>query len=740
MKRPFAVIGLTLFFVTSFLFDFETGVTVTAFIVFAVALVISLLIKNTRTHGFLPLFFASASVACALLIGAVNFLYLPVISYGGKNDCHIKAEITDFEELKYGNSYYESRVVSLNGEPADFKIRLVFSNMPEIEPYDVVEGRFNLYVLGESDEDIMKSYKSQGVFLGGYPVRDEYTVTQIPEADKPLAKKILDLRAGIKNSVYRVMPDEYGDLAVALIIGDTTGLPDDIYSDFREIGISHIICVSGFHLSLWSMFILNILKKTGMKRWLANVISGVCVVMLMLVAGLTYSVIRAGIMMLVFLFGDIIMRRRDSLNSLGFALSFLALINPLSMGSVSLKLSALATLGIILYNEYLSPKINEYISKIEHTALRKAARNIVSALMITVSATAFTLPVSLVLYGSFNYICFVANLLIVAVAGWSMVVCSAGALFGALFPGIFNIFSFIGNLMLRFIVGVSDHLADYDFLTFRINEEKTVILLGGLFVFCLAAVFVSTFKKPVYGTASILCVLIFTVSIVTFSHFENRETKITVFDCGNGTSVLISCNGENMLVGCGGTEFFGSNRIKNTVSLSGNGIDTIVVPDSDEKSSAYLQDIIEEYRPERIFYDSLPEGTDLLLEGCEKDGFSELSGNGAVFAESIVIDGCRCVMIESDDVSALICFDPTFDYNKLPDEFRRTDVVVSRSRFPENTSFNPETSYILSADEIRARSVCNALSNSGIDCISNGNCNVLIRAKDKEISVNTYKE
>jgi len=740
MKRPFAVIGLTLFFVTSFLFDFETGVTVTAFVVFSVALVISLFIKNTRKHGFLPLFFASASVACALLISTVNFIYLPVISLGGKNDCLIKAEITDYPELRYGNFYYDSRVFSLNGEEADFKLRLVFSSMPDIEPYDIVEGKFNLYVLGESDEDILKSYKSQGMFLGGYPVRDEYIVTEIPESDKPFAKKILDIRAEIKKSVYRIMPDEYGDVAVALIIGDTSGLPDNIYSDFREIGISHIICVSGFHISLWSMFILNILKKTGMKRWLASIISGVCVVLVMLIAGMTYSVVRAGIMMLVFLFGDIIMRRRDSLNSLGLAMTVLALINPFSMGSVSLKLSALATLGIILYNEYLSPKINEYISVINHTSVRKTVSNIVSLLMITVSATAFTLPVSLVLYGSFNYICFIANLLVVTVAGWSMVVCSAGALFGTLFPSVFNVFSFVGNLMLRFIVGVADRLADYDFLTFRINEEKTVILLGGLYIFCLAAIFISVFGKPVYGLASLLCAAVFTVSLVAFSHFENKETKISVIDCGNGISVLVSCNGENMLIGCGGTDFFGSTRIKNAVFSAGNGIDTIVVSDTDEKSSAYLGDILEEYRPERIYCDSLPEGAELLLGRSETGSFSEFNGNGTVSAQAEVIDGCYCVMTESEDVSALICFDPRFDYSKLPEEFRETDIVISRSRFPEKTKFSSETSYILSADDIRARSVCSALSGNGIDCISTENGNVLIRANDKEISVNTYKE
>lgn len=740
MRRPFAVIGLTLFFVTAFLFDFETGVATTVFIILVAALVISVLFKNIRKHGFLPVFFASGAVACALLIGAVNNVYIPALSYDGMKNCSIKAEITDFSEFRYGNCYCESRVFSVNGKEADFKMRLVFSTPPEAEPYDIIEGTFNIYALGISDEDIMQSYKSQGVFLGGYPVNDMYFVTEIPEGEKPFAKKILDIRASIKDAVYSVYPDDRGDLSVALIIGDRDNLSDEIYSDFKTIGISHVICVSGYHLSLWSMLILNILKKTAMKRWLADILAGICVVFLMLVAGLTNSVVRSGIMMLVFLFGDIVMRRRDSLNSLGFALACLAVTNPFAMGSVSLKLSALATLGIILYNEYISPSVNKYLQKIKYNRLKKIASAAVSALMITVSATAFTLPVSISLYGSFNYICFLANMLIVPVAGWSMVTCSAGAFAGNFLADGFNPFLYVGNLMLEFIINVSDFLAECDFLTFRINVEKTAILFGGLFVFCLASVFISYFKKPVYGLASVLCAVIFTVSIVTFSNSEAEETKITVADCGNGLSVLISCNGENMLAGCGGTDFFGSMRVTEAIADTGNGIKSAIVSGSDDKSSSYLYDVFNRYKPERIFYDSLPDGVDLLLRKSKKGAFTELSGTENIFAKSVIINNCHCVLVETDDVSALICFDPSFDYSELPENFIDTDIIISRSNFPAGSKNNGDVLYVLSAESIRAQSVCEALSRNGIRCVSTGEGNVTVRAKDGCISVSSEEE
>ena len=101
------------------------------------------------------------------------------------------------------------------------------------------------------------------------------------ESEKPFAKKILDLREGIKHAVYRIMPDERGALAVALLIGDKSGLSDNIYSDFRDIGISHIICVSGYHLSLWSTLILFILRKSRLDYRLSNLTALAGVVLFM---------------------------------------------------------------------------------------------------------------------------------------------------------------------------------------------------------------------------------------------------------------------------------------------------------------------------------------------------------------------------------------------------------------------------------------------------------------------------
>lgn len=740
MKRPFAVIGLTLFFVTSFLFEFETGVTVTAFAVFAVALVVSLLFKTIRKHRFLPTFFASGAVSCALLLATVNFSYLPVIAHDGRVNCELKAELISLPEYRYGNCYYEARVVCIDGKEEDFKARLVFSTPPEAEPYDMVEGKFNLFALGTSSEDAVKSYKAKGIWLGGYPVNDIYNVISVPENEKPVAKTVTDIRTLIKQGIYRILPDEKGGLAVALLIGDTSGLSREINSDFNEIGVSHVVSVSGFHLSLWSMIILKILKKTGFNRKLSAVLAGIGVVFFMLIAGLTYPVIRSGIMMLVCLLSDIIMRRRDSLTSLGFAMMITALYDPFAMGSVSLRLSALATLGIILYNEYISPEIGKSVEKIKNQHLRSAVKSITSSLMITVSATAFTLPLSMSLYGRFNFLGFAANLIIVPVAGWGMVVSSLGAVCGVFISPNLNIFAFVSEVLLKFIIDASDFLERYDFLGFRINDEKMLILFCGIFVFCIATIFISQLKKPVYTLAALLCSVMFTVSTVCFSVSESKETQITVFECENSEAVLVSCNGENMFLGCGGKDFFDSAQILNAVSATGDGIDTIVVPYLKDDSDNNLMKILSEYRPDAIYADALPDDAHLLLTNSEKYAFSELSSTKNITAKSVKIGDIGCVLVKTDDVSVLVCFDPAFRYDKLPEGFRNTDIIISRANFPIDTKVNNDSILVLSAEEKRADIISTAINRQGIKCYATGGENLIIRALNGSISVNPEEE
>lgn len=720
MSRPFAVIGFTLFFVTALLFEFEIGVTVTAFAVFAAALIVSLIIKNVRKNRFLPALFASAAVACILLVSETLFVYNPAMVYDGRTNCRIKAQITSLPEIRYGNCYYEAETLTVDGEDAQLKLRLVFSGPLEAEPYDIVEGKFSIFALGTSSEDLLQSYKSEGIFLGAYPEKDDYIIRNIDESQKPFAKKILDLREGIKSAVYRIMPDESGALAVALLIGDKSGISGEIYSDFRSLGISHIICVSGYHLSLWSTLILLILKKTRLDYRVSNLFALAGVVLFMLIAGFTYSVVRAGVMMIVFLVGNIFMRQRDSLNSLGIALSVLTVCRPFSAGSVSLQLSALATMGIILYSLLIEPDIRKNIDKINNKKLCGAVRKLLFPLMVTVSATAFTLPVALSINGSFNFLSFGANLITVPVAGWCMTVSALGAALGCVVPDFVNLPALAAKLLCSGLIKFLSWLADFDFLTFKVTSEKIMLIFCGIFMLCITAVFISAFRKPVYSVAAAMCAAMFCICMVTFSINESAQTRITVVDCGNGTSVLVSTKGENVLIGGGGDDILGAYRINNALLSCGGGLDAVFVPTGDNTDSSYLLDVFASYRPETIYCNELPDGLSLLTSRSKIYSFDELRNTENILVKSYIHNNNYCIILKTDDICLAVCFDPCFDFSVIGDNKFQPDIVISRGNIPQEAMFDTGALCVLNAEKTRGRSAAEYYAGTGKTVIITG--------------------
>lgn len=736
MPRPFAVIGFTVFFTISLLYNSDTGAITGVLIAFAVALVISLFITEARKQRVLPGALASGLLACILLLAELNFYYLPAVDYSGKT-CNVSAELTDYPEYLYGNYYYDAKTVEINGEKTELKLRLVFSSLPDAEPYDIVEGDFTFYVLGSSSEEYLASNKAKGVFVGAYPSSGEYTVTDVPEGEKPFAKKIVDIREAIKNAVHRALPGDCGALATALLIGDRSNLSSGIISDFRLSGITHIICVSGFHLSICANFILALLEKMRIRERLASVITSIAVIMFMLIAGMTYSVVRSGIMMLIYLFGNILRKNRDSLNSLGFSLTAIAVYNPFAMGSVSLQLSTLSTLGIILYSQYVKPVIDKKIRKNDNVYLADVLISFIDAVMIPVSATAFTLPVSMNIYSEFNFAVYASNILAVPISSVCILLSACAAIWGFVFDGNFNIPATGTEVFCRLLIKISEVFSDFDLLTFRADEDTGAVIVCGVFMLCSMAVFMAFSGKSLVKLTCVLCAVVFTFGLMFSSVSREYETRITVTDVGNGTAVFASKNGENVLIGCGGTDFLGAEKIRRVTEKYGNKTDLLIIPDAGESSASYLNKTLLYSTPDSVYCGALPYGSELLLGSSNVNGL-----NGSFSSENFDFtyfssDGADFLYAETSDMSALVCFDAVSDYSLLPDNFKNADVIITRNDYPENIDNNSCKLVVVNSENSRGLIIQDELSEFGIRCVATAGCgDILIRGENGFVSAN----
>ncbi|MBR2868151.1 MAG: ComEC/Rec2 family competence protein [Clostridia bacterium] len=734
MKRPFAVIGFTVFLTVAFLFDKKTGVTAVALAAFTVALVIALLLKKLRYAKTIPICMASGMVACVIVLASNGLFAAPVSSFAGKI-LPLKARIVSEAELQYGNYYYEAETVSIDGKEIETDIRLVFSVQPDVEPYDYVDGEFVFYQPGSGSEALLDSNRANGLILGAYPFNGDIKIVKTPSSEKPFGMKIIQLRNSIRRAVFRTFPDENGALAIAMLLGDKHYIPDEIYNDMRLAGIVHIICVSGLHLSLWASVIIGFLRKLRINKTVTCIVAAIGVIGFMVITGLSYSVVRAGVMALAYLFADLITRKSDSINSLGFSLLVLTVFMPYSHASAALQLSVLSTLGILLYNEYVYPRIYGFFRKRGNNFFFNSVRAVLNALLVTVSAILMAEPVMARISDGFSYAAIISNLIITPFAGAAMATSAAASVVSAVLPVRFNIFYYPAKLFLQYIIGSSSLVAEMDFLCVGIGETESYALLGVVFLFVAVAIICSLVYSPKCVTAYFLACAVFFSGLVSASVMKGNETEIRVFDTGNGLSVLFEYNRKSLLVGCGGTTFFGGVNICNVLKDTAVP-EAMIIPSSHEMKAAYLLSVINNKRPETVFADSLPYEAGLLLDRSKINGLTGNFESDTFRVDFHNVNGKCFLLVETDDVSALVCSFPGETLADLPEKFRYADIVISRSDYPADITDYPVKLSVVCADNRRGMLVCNELESKGLFCASTAGCgDLMITAENGAVSI-----
>ena len=146
----------------------------------------------------------------------------------------------------------------------------------------------------------------QGVFSWlTYPSR----VQRIGEGQgQPIYATLLQVKAALRGSVQRIMPAPESALLNGILIGDDNELPAWIQTAFRRTGTSHIVAISGFNVSIVIALVVPLLSRWLGKRR-AAMVAIPAIVVYTLLTGASASVVRAALMAIIVLAGQLFWRR-----------------------------------------------------------------------------------------------------------------------------------------------------------------------------------------------------------------------------------------------------------------------------------------------------------------------------------------------------------------------------------------------------------------------------------------------
>lgn len=142
---------------------------------------------------------------------------------------------------------------------------------------------------------------------------------------------------------------DYGTMK-AMLLGDKTDLDETSKGLFQEIGIYHILAISGLHITFLGNLIYLLLQKAGVSTRIAMSVSLIMLVLYVVMTGVSTSSVRAVIMFIICLGGKVFLRTYDMLTALTVAAFLTILYNPYVWMDAGFRLSYLAVCGIaILY-------------------------------------------------------------------------------------------------------------------------------------------------------------------------------------------------------------------------------------------------------------------------------------------------------------------------------------------------------------------------------------------------------
>lgn len=148
--------------------------------------------------------------------------------------------------------------------------------------------------------------------------------------------------------INQLLPEPHAGLLNGILFGTKATIPKDFMDALITTSTLHIVALSGMNITILETIIAGTLLPFIGRRW-ASAITILLIIGFIWFVGVSPSVIRAGIMGTFALIATIFGRQKWSLFFFGVTCVVMLAINPSWIGSLSFQLSALATLGIILF-------------------------------------------------------------------------------------------------------------------------------------------------------------------------------------------------------------------------------------------------------------------------------------------------------------------------------------------------------------------------------------------------------
>ena len=552
------------------------------------------------------------------------------------------------EEKEYTNKYIV-KVLDVNENYDIENIKLIMYLEKDINflPGDIV------YVKGEFS--IADSKRNYGGFDYNKYLKQSkiFGIIQAEECIK--ISKQEDLYSFLENIRYKFIikieslyNNENAGFLKSLLFGKTDGLTDDIKYSFRDSSLSHVLAISGMHVTYVVIGIKFVLDKIVKSKKFKNNLLIFFIIFFSFITGNSVSGIRACIMGVMSIFANNFERKNNFYFSLIYSFLIIILFNPYNIYNIGLWLSYMGSLGIVCFSSFLKKYIYKKIKfkKKTNIIFQKIREYIIENFVVTFSAQILIFPIMMYVFNTISISFFISNILVSFFVGPLLILGYASVLLSFInFPFI-KLIVYVTETLIVIVVKISEICSKLPFSKIYVITPNIIMvfvyygIVFGLIYFSFKKRFyffriiisksffkkelkkiidkILFFKKYIFILFIIVSVILFQIKLNSHSMFQ-----INFVDVGQGDCTYIKTfSGKNIIIdgGEGNTEKYdyGENIVlPYLLDREVKKIDYLIISHADSDHIGGLFAIIENIKIDKILIGIQPQISEQYVELLE---------------------------------------------------------------------------------------------------------------------------
>lgn len=499
-----------------------------AFLSIPIAIIILLITKNKKII-----------VILICLIISIGYVSILENKYSKISDMPIKKMVTiisDIQEKEY-KKVCTAKIVR-NNKKILINIKMS-QDIPSIKYGD------SLYIEGEFKQpEEARNYKGYNYkqYLKTKKIIGTVELEKVKILKSSNGSFIHNIQKYIRDTINGTLTDEEGNLLLAILLGDKDKLSEDIQESFKTSNLSHMLAVSGAHVSYIILGLTYVLQNSIIGKKNGKIVCIIFLLAFMAITNFTPSVTRACIMAILTLFSSIIYRKSDVYTNISVAALITLIFNPYSLLDLGFQLSYGGTIGIIIFIKRIQEKKSN----------SKVINYIKQMALVSIYANIIIIPIMMYHFNTVSFTFIISNIMaspilgIIVITGFLFIIASITV------KPLTRLIAIFIKPILSILIKISQICSKLPFSNILVVTPYmfNVISYYAIILYCIKS-------KKNNKCKIIICLLIVLILINFIIYIFPQKLRIFFIDVGQGDSTLIiTPDKKTVLIDGGGSDSF----------------------------------------------------------------------------------------------------------------------------------------------------------------------------------------